>query len=165
MVPACLLKRIGEFYWSDNGSYVGNIHVNPDTGEEVPGNDFEEFLRCASPIYYLVLVGDWMVRYWGFFNFSYNMPQGGDLDIRGTIYFVEVGLSSRYWQAMKRPIRMFYRKKVAALVAIKCCPRKKANGGWVVLVERATRSSLVQNNYIAEFNDRFQRHYTCIVVP
>ena len=55
VVPACLLERIGEFYRSDNGSYVGYLHVNPDTGEGVPRNDLEEFRRCTSPIYYFVL--------------------------------------------------------------------------------------------------------------
>ena len=42
VVPACLVKRIREFYPSDSGSYVGYVHINPETGEEVPHDELEQ---------------------------------------------------------------------------------------------------------------------------
>ena len=47
VVPACLVKRIREFYPSDSGSYVGYVHINPETGEEVPHDEPEQIGRAS----------------------------------------------------------------------------------------------------------------------
>ena len=42
VVPACLVKRIRELYPSADDTYVGYIHVNLETGEEIPHNELEQ---------------------------------------------------------------------------------------------------------------------------
>ena len=59
-------------------------------------------------------------------NLSYDLPKRGTLDITGTIYFVEVGLTTGYWWAMERTISVFFREQIAALAAIKIFSLHKA---------------------------------------
>ena len=68
VVPACLVKRIRELYPSADNTYVGYIHVNPETGEEIPHDELEQLqmelegkngnilvVLCCLKLYILVL--------------------------------------------------------------------------------------------------------------